>query len=396
MAQRLLTGRSPYLWPVSLLRRQLDLSPMPIDKPGRILGDLVGVKGFRYLAGLFETDLAAPGLGDPVAPVPDWPELDPGRVAVGPGVNRLGFARDKPAHPMRLIALRDVFFAHRGDRFCVFRGAAIDTRSTAIPSQACLVDAAAGRGAQVARMIYCGNRHSPDNPAHFLGDHLTTAALLAKAGYAPSEIFLPATGAPVNRTLQGAVNPGFRSAIPDRLYRVEELLLPTSAVVAGAGHHPFHIADPAILSEFAAAAEGVTAGVEGGGRLLYISRAKAQRRRMVNERDLIGGLRQLGFVSVEMEDLQGPGQLAAVAAADVIIAPHGGALATLFAARPGAAVLELFHPDRGTLAFAAVAARRGLRYEALSGAARDLDRWVIDVEAVRAAALRLMGAGSSP
>ena len=52
---------------------------------------------------------------------------------------------------------------------------------------------------RVTRMAYCGDRHSPGNPAHFVADQLSRALMLRDdMGIASEAIFLPETTAPVN------------------------------------------------------------------------------------------------------------------------------------------------------------------------------------------------------
>jgi len=111
---------------------------------------------------------------------------------------------------------------------------------------------------------------------------------------------------------------------------------------------------------------------------------------MLNEAALIDRLQRLGVEPVLMSQLSGSGQLAAVHEADLIIAPHGGALLNLIAARQGTRVIELFTPERGTLAFAGLALALGLRYAFQFGQPADPPEkhdlpWNADIEALCAA-----------
>jgi hypothetical protein len=106
-----------------------------------------------------------------------------------------------------------------------------------------------------------------------------------------------------------------------------------------------------------------SAGAESGGRTrLYIRRGDARRRRVVNEaevHDLLGGF---GFRIVD------PGQMTLVeqarlfATADIVVAPHGGALTNLVFCRPGTRVIEIFSPAYVNPCFWSLANGLGLPY----------------------------------
>jgi tetratricopeptide (TPR) repeat protein/capsular polysaccharide biosynthesis protein len=77
---------------------------------------------------------------------------------------------------------------------------------------------------------------------------------------------------------------------------------------------------------------------------IYISRASAHHRRVLNEAEIMDCLRPLGFVSVELESLPLAEQIALFANAKVIIAPHGGGLTNMIFCTPGTTIIELFAP----------------------------------------------------
>jgi len=76
---------------------------------------------------------------------------------------------------------------------------------------------------------------------------------------------------------------------------------------------------------------------------LFVSRAKAGRRRILNEDDIMQVLEPLGFQAVCLEDLSIPQTAELMARASHIIAPHGAGLANLVFAQSGTKVLELFN-----------------------------------------------------
>ncbi len=82
------------------------------------------------------------------------------------------------------------------------------------------------------------------------------------------------------------------------------------------------------------------------GRRIYVTRGRARRTRIVaNEDDVLAELLPLGFEVVDPGTLPVAEQIGMFAEAELIVAPHGAALANLAFAGRGAAVIELFSPD---------------------------------------------------
>ncbi len=79
---------------------------------------------------------------------------------------------------------------------------------------------------------------------------------------------------------------------------------------------------------------------------LYVTRGSTPNtRRYVEEPDLWPALEERGFARLDPGTVPVREQIDRFAAAEVIVAPHGAALANLVFARPGVRVLELFAPD---------------------------------------------------
>lgn len=79
---------------------------------------------------------------------------------------------------------------------------------------------------------------------------------------------------------------------------------------------------------------------------LYLTRGdQPNTRRLVNEQELWPLLEKQGFVRVDPGTLTVQEQIDWFAAAEVIVAPHGAALANLAFCSPGVRVLELFAPN---------------------------------------------------
>lgn len=78
---------------------------------------------------------------------------------------------------------------------------------------------------------------------------------------------------------------------------------------------------------------------------LYITRGDAKNtRRVVNEDAVFAQLEKLGFVKLDPGSVSVQDQIDLFTAAEVIVSPHGAALANLTFCSPGVRVLELFAP----------------------------------------------------
>jgi len=108
-----------------------------------------------------------------------------------------------------------------------------------------------------------------------------------------------------------------------------------------------------------------------GGLRLYLGRASACRRRLLNERALMTALEPLGFTCIsDPGSLDFHDQCRLLAEADVVVAPHGAALSLLFCCAPATRLLEIHTPDYISPLYAWMAFFGTLRYRALLGEAR--------------------------
>lgn len=96
---------------------------------------------------------------------------------------------------------------------------------------------------------------------------------------------------------------------------------------------------------------------------LYVSRARAPKRRIVNETEVATCLAKFGFRTVYLEELTWDEQVNLLARASHVIANHGAGLSNLLFAPASAAVLELRErTDAQNNCFYSLAAARGLDY----------------------------------
>ena len=109
----------------------------------------------------------------------------------------------------------------------------------------------------------------------------------------------------------------------------------------------------------------------GGPQRIYVSRAKAGTRRFINEHELIGVLKEFGFVCIFLEDLSIREQIGLFADAEIIVAAHGSGLANLVFCREGAQVVEILSPNYVNVMYWALSNQVGLRYAYLCGQAKD-------------------------
>ncbi len=126
--------------------------------------------------------------------------------------------------------------------------------------------------------------------------------------------------------------------------------------------HPALYGNPQILQVTRSAF--ARAGLEraDGPRRIFVSRADARLRRILNEDALFAALEPLGFARVTLTGIPLCDQFALFANAEAVVAPHGAGLAHVLFCQPGTKVVELFHPDNGTDAFGQVACSIGLSY----------------------------------
>lgn len=119
-----------------------------------------------------------------------------------------------------------------------------------------------------------------------------------------------------------------------------------------------------------------------GSRRIYISRARAARRRLVNE-DVIWPLLQArGFERVFMEDLAFEAQVRLMGEAEAVVAPHGAGLTNVIFAPEATAVVEIADLSFPNPNFYALSAAMGHRYWIVAAETRgtghplERDMWV--------------------
>lgn len=102
-------------------------------------------------------------------------------------------------------------------------------------------------------------------------------------------------------------------------------------------------------------------------RRVYVSRARARGRRIVNEGEVLAVLGRFGFETVELESLSFAQQVELFASADQVVAPHGAGLSNLVFCGPRTKVLELFSPSYVNVCYWALSDLVGAEYRYLLG-----------------------------
>jgi hypothetical protein len=99
-----------------------------------------------------------------------------------------------------------------------------------------------------------------------------------------------------------------------------------------------------------------------GRRRIYITRAQARGRNLVNEAALRPALAAFGIEPVAMETLELGAQVELMQECELIAAPHGAGLTNMIFAPPGIAVIEIAAPDYPNPNFYALASALGHRF----------------------------------
>jgi capsular polysaccharide biosynthesis protein len=133
-------------------------------------------------------------------------------------------------------------------------------------------------------------------------------------------------------------------------------------------------------------------GVHDSPRRLYISRRSAAVRRVLNEEKLRPLLREAGFKMLELEALPWREQVRLFSHADVILAPHGAALANAAFCRPGTLIAEIAARD-SLKCYLRLASSASLPYRLIEGTpetktdkafrARENEDLTVDEDAIR-------------
>ncbi|MEI6572485.1 MAG: glycosyltransferase family 61 protein [Alphaproteobacteria bacterium] len=121
---------------------------------------------------------------------------------------------------------------------------------------------------------------------------------------------------------------------------------------------------------------------------VFVTRSKAQRRRITNEIELRDVLERYGFKTVELRFGNPLEQIALFRNAEIIMSVHGASLTNLIWAKT-ARVIELFPSNLRPKHYLNIAAQMGLEYQPIIGSEGDnREDFIIDIEEIERALSR--------
>ena len=105
----------------------------------------------------------------------------------------------------------------------------------------------------------------------------------------------------------------------------------------------------------------------GAGPRLYISRRGTKLRQIVNEDEIIAGLKRLGFEVFQSKWDNHPEQIAAFSGAEVVVGAHGANMTNIIFSSPGTRVLELFPNNHRKTSMLHLSAEHDLSHQPFFG-----------------------------
>lgn len=125
--------------------------------------------------------------------------------------------------------------------------------------------------------------------------------------------------------------------------------------------HPANFADPILLASLQSMKNKISSNNE---KLvnIYLSRSKADRRKLINEEKLVNELINHDFQIINAEDLSWQQQVNVFSKAKNIISVHGAGLTNAIFSEKCEKLIEIFPKDYGTAAFQIIADSMGIDY----------------------------------
>ncbi|MBN9511213.1 MAG: glycosyltransferase family 61 protein [Alphaproteobacteria bacterium] len=201
------------------------------------------------------------------------------------------------------------------------------------------------------------------NPCHFLLDHASRVLLYARAGVdlAGATVIGPALRTEYQRvTAERLRVAGWRGTSGLAWFSARRLWVSSTC---RALQHPAHWGAEWALASVRALFD---LAPRTRTRRLLISREDAGYRLIANAAEITPLLQACGFEVIVPGRLPFAEQVAAFRDATHVIGPHGAAFANTLFCAPGTHVLEAFHPQYGTWAYAILGQALGLDYAALA------------------------------
>jgi capsular polysaccharide biosynthesis protein len=209
--------------------------------------------------------------------------------------------------------------------------------------------------------VYPGNLPGRPYYGHWLLDMLPRFHLLEKSGIAWDQVVIPQVARYQRESLKLL---GIDSIMADQNVNLQadELIVPSLAGFPIGNYSAW--ACQWLRDRFLPLTPSTSPSQP---RKLYISRAKAATRRLLNESDLLSALSPLGFERVFLEDYSFLDGVRLMRDAEVVVSPHGSNIANLVFCRPGTPVIEIFSPKYVAACHYSAGCQAGLNYGYIIG-----------------------------
>jgi len=277
--------------------------------------------------------------------------------------NLVGKQKKRP--PLRFFLFKNVDVLMENRIFSVMKGNdRFDPISGRVPCSSDLDRPADGH---IPSAIITMDRYGLSNISHHLfdvlGRHIAMTLSASETAVFPNApILVPATNGAYQNHVMTQLDIPHEVMPPSGKTHIDTLLICSQVTVdeQEGFAHPAHMAHRATLQEMRRRIN-VNAPVQSRQKL-YVSRRDSDRRQMVNEAELEDRLSSHGFQVIVPSTMTPDQQLRALSEAKVVVAPHGAGLTNLIACQSGTMVHELFHPMKGTDAYAGVSHALDLPY----------------------------------
>lgn len=250
-------------------------------------------------------------------------------------------------------------------------------------------------------VVIVQDRFPGSNFSHFLFDWVTRIGLICESGLVDPRNCCFAMGGmpgPFERKILELVADEFDLSHKQFLFPSRGIVLRSTGRAFWFSDqvtqylHPAQIAHPKSISILRRIAARIAPRSAGRFSRIYLSRIDAGRRRVTNEAEIIDALGNLGYEPIVLSDFAVEQQLALVAGAEQIIAPHGMGL-THVGLHPGTpSLIELHNPVKGTDCYALMAKSMGCPYAYVEGEPNEghLDDFAVPLEALMSTVERLV------
>ncbi len=203
-----------------------------------------------------------------------------------------------------------------------------------------------------------------NNYWHWTTELLPRLHLLERAGFPPERVdryLINTTGARFQRETLAALGVAPEKVVVASAathFECETLVVPS----VNQRHHDVSSWAVAWLRTLAP-----ESGSAEGGRRLFLSRADAGFRRLLNETEIVAALAPLGFEVVRAGELTVAAQRSLFRQASLVAGPHGAAFTNIVWCRPGTPCVEFMPPGYCDLSFWGMSGTAGLPHTVIAG-----------------------------